>query len=186
MIIAMAGLPGVGKSTLARALASRLDAVVLDKDQVRANLFPPSHVDYTLDQDDFCVDVMYHTSRWLLERQRATTVILDGCTYTRRYQVDTLREVVADLGTELRIIECACDDDVAVARLERDRAAGRHPAANRTPALYWEFQAAAETIPPPKLTVDTNRPVTEEVAECLAHLTSTPRVTATELGATAR
>lgn len=59
MIIAMAGLPGVGKSTLARALAARLDAVVLDKDRIRASLFPPSHVDYSRDQDDFCIDVMY-------------------------------------------------------------------------------------------------------------------------------
>lgn len=54
----MAGLPGVGKSTLAGALATQFHAVVLDKDRVRAGLFPPSHVDYTPDQNDFCVDVM--------------------------------------------------------------------------------------------------------------------------------
>ncbi|MGH3919724.1 MAG: AAA family ATPase [Pseudonocardiaceae bacterium] len=50
MIVAMAGLPGVGTSTLAGALAPRLHAVVLDKDRIRAGLFPPSYVDYTADQ----------------------------------------------------------------------------------------------------------------------------------------
>jgi predicted kinase len=41
MLIAMAGLPGSGKSTLATCLEPRLGAVVLDKDRVRAALFPP-------------------------------------------------------------------------------------------------------------------------------------------------
>jgi predicted kinase len=83
VIVAMAGLPGAGKSTLAGALATQLHAVVLDKDRIRAGLFPPSNVGYTDDQNDFCVDVMYRTAEWLLRRDRAAVVILDGCTYTR-------------------------------------------------------------------------------------------------------
>ena len=39
MIVIMAGLPGTGKSTLARALAQRLAGAVLDKDEIRAALF---------------------------------------------------------------------------------------------------------------------------------------------------
>ncbi|MGH8964226.1 MAG: AAA family ATPase, partial [Actinomycetes bacterium] len=46
----MAGFPGIGKSTLACALTTRLHAVVLDKDRIRAGLFPPSYVDYTADR----------------------------------------------------------------------------------------------------------------------------------------
>ena len=40
MLIAMAGLPGTGKSTLATALADALPAVVLDKDKLRTGSYP--------------------------------------------------------------------------------------------------------------------------------------------------
>ncbi len=39
-IVIMAGLPGTGKSTISRALAAESSGVVLDKDSIRAALFP--------------------------------------------------------------------------------------------------------------------------------------------------
>ena len=45
--VLFAGLPGTGKSTLARAIAGRLGAAVLDKDRVRGALFPRGLTDYT-------------------------------------------------------------------------------------------------------------------------------------------
>jgi predicted kinase len=168
VIVAMAGLPGVGKSTLAGALATQFHAVVLDKDRIRAGLFPPSHVDYTPDQNDFCVDVMYRTTEWLLRRGHAPVVILDGCTYTRANQIATLRQMAADLGEPLRIIECICDDQLALARIAND---GNHPAGNRDAALYRELQAAAHPITGPKLVVDTGRPIAACVADCVTYAT---------------
>lgn len=171
MIIAMTGLPGVGKTTLATAVATRLDAIVLNKDEVRATHFGP-RVEYTLEQDDFCVDLMYRTTEWLVRKNPDTVVILDGCTYTRAYQVTTLRTTASDLGQALVVIECDCEPELAVARLNDDLAAGHHPAANRTPELYWEFPAAAEPIAGPKLLVDTARAVDASVEECLHYLTT--------------
>jgi predicted kinase len=43
----MAGLPGTGKSTLARVLANDLGGVVLDKDVIRAALFPAALIEYS-------------------------------------------------------------------------------------------------------------------------------------------
>src|SRR5262245_27920071 len=42
MLIMMAGLQGSGKSTLARHLADALPGIVLNKDTIRAALFPPA------------------------------------------------------------------------------------------------------------------------------------------------
>ncbi|MGH4012187.1 MAG: AAA family ATPase [Pseudonocardiaceae bacterium] len=166
MIVAMAGLPGAGKSTLAGALATQLDAVVLDKDRIRAGLFPPSHVDYTPDQNDFCVDVMYRTTAWLLRRSGASVVILDGCTYTRANQITILRQMATELGEPLRVIECICDDQLA---LERIAGEADHPAANRDTALYRELKAAAHAITGPKLVVDTGRPIAACISDCVAY-----------------
>jgi len=68
MIVIMAGLPGTGKSTLARALAQRLPGTVLDKDAIRAALFQPPHVEYSLAQDDFCQEIMLQTAAYLLAK----------------------------------------------------------------------------------------------------------------------
>jgi predicted kinase len=170
VIVAMAGLPGAGKSTLAHALAGQLGAVLLDKDRIRAGLFPPSHVQYSREQDDFCVDVMYRTAGWLLRRDPSMVVILDGSTYTRAARVLELRQLAATLGAALRLIECVCRHELAEARIDDDRAAGRHPAANRDAALHRSIRATADPISPPKLVVDTGRPVAVCLAECLPYM----------------
>jgi predicted kinase len=171
VIVAMAGLPGVGKSTLAHALAAALDAAVLDKDRIRAGLFTPSLVDYSHEQDDFCVEIMYRTARWLLNHDPTRCVILDGRTFARSGQVAVLRQFAADIHTPLRIIECTCDDEIALARIDQDRAAGSHPAKNRDTALYRTIQADADAIDHPKLLVDTGGPLDVCVTTCLDYLT---------------
>lgn len=68
LIIVMAGLPGTGKSTLARLLSQRLSAVVLDKDSVRAALFSSSDIEYSDAQDDFVVGVMLQVAEYHLKK----------------------------------------------------------------------------------------------------------------------
>ena len=69
--VLFAGLPGTGKSTLARALAARLHAAVLDKDRVRAALFPGVLTDYSEQQDELCLRAMLEAAAYLTERRRA-------------------------------------------------------------------------------------------------------------------
>ncbi|MGH9567936.1 MAG: AAA family ATPase, partial [Candidatus Angelobacter sp.] len=58
MIVIMAGFPGTGKTTLANALAQQTAGVVLNKDEIRAALFPPVEIEYSTAQDDFCMRVL--------------------------------------------------------------------------------------------------------------------------------
>src|SRR5262245_57926302 len=160
----MAGLPGTGKSTLAACLEERLGAVVLDKDRVRAALFQPRVLDYSAVQNDLSMAALYRA-----DPQRA--VILDGRTFLRPGQVQSLLDLATSLGERPRIIECVCDDTLAKERLERDLAQGSHPAGNRTFALYLSLKAAAEPIAVPRLILDTGRLSLEEcVRRCLDYL----------------
>jgi predicted kinase len=171
MLIAMAGLPGTGKSTLAGRLAQELGAAVLDKDRVRAALFPPPVLDYSAAQDDLVMAAIYGAAAHTLRTRARQAVILDGRTFLRPGQVDALLALGASLGEVPRILECVCADEIARARLERDQARGAHPAGNRTYALYLSLKAAAGPIPVPHLTLDTGRlPLEECVRHCLEYL----------------
>ena len=83
-------------------------------------------------------------------------MVIDGRTFLRPGQVRSLLDLAGSLGERPRIIECVCDDAVAKERLERDLAGARHPAGNRTFALYLSLKAAAEPILVPHLVLDTS------------------------------
>src|SRR5271169_2362760 len=104
MVVIMAGLPGTGKSTVARSLAERLPGTVLDKDTIRAALFAPAHVEYSRVQDDFCQKIMLQTAAYLLGRNLSPYVLLDGRTFSRRYQREQVLEFCSQLQTSWAIL----------------------------------------------------------------------------------
>jgi predicted kinase len=171
MLIAMAGLPGTGKSTIAARLAEELGAVVLNKDGVRAALFPTPVLDFSTAQDDLCMAAIYQAAAYILNRPPQRGVIIDGRTFLRASHLHAFLTVAATLGEVPQVIECVCADEVARERLERDQAQGTHPALNRTYALYLTVKARAEPIPILHLVLDTGTLTLEEcVARALAYL----------------
>ncbi|MGJ6969330.1 AAA family ATPase [Streptosporangium sp. G11] len=170
MIIQMAGLPATGKSTLADHLSRELNALVLDKDRIRHALFGPGHITYTRDQDDTCVTMMLQAAQFALTTALCTTVIMDGRTCLRRYQVDQIRQFATQAGQALTFIECVCATTTARRRLDRDHEHGTHLAANRDYTLYRHLRATAEPIPDPKLRICTDEPLADCLAQCRDHL----------------
>jgi predicted kinase len=171
MLIAMAGLPGTGKSTIARRLADAIGGVVLDKDVVRSALFPPAVLDYSAEQDEITFQAIYGAAGSIARTFPKVPVILDGRTFSRRSQIRDLIDAAAAIGTPLRIIECVCSDEIAHVRLARDQAAGTHPASNRTPELYRAVKARAEPLTMPRLTLDTGTvPLDECVRRAVAYV----------------
>jgi adenylylsulfate kinase len=156
MLILMAGLPGTGKSTLSRALAAELDGTVLDKDEIRAALFPPADIDYSTEQDDFCMGIMLKVAGYLFRKDPSRRVFLDGRTFSRTYQLDRATGFAEALGQPWRILECVCSQETARKRLADDPA---HPAANRGFELYLKVKTRFEEISLPKTVIDTDQPL---------------------------
>ena len=177
MIIIMAGLPGTGKSTLARALAQRLQGAILDKDTIRASLFQPAYVEYSVSQDDFCQEIMLQTAGYLLTKDAGLHVLLDGRTFSRRYQRERVVEFCSQVGTRWAMLECVCSEATALARVKEAMEANSHFAANRTPKLYRDIRNAWEPIDHPRLVIDTDADLELCVDRALHYLTAETFVT---------
>lgn len=170
MIVLMAGLPGTGKTTLARELAARTGGRVIGKDEIRHALFCADEIEYSSRQDDFCLEVMLETAGYLLQRDRSRFIFLDGRTFSRRYQIENAVNAAAGLRQDWRILECVCDEGVARRRLEKDFAEGAHPAENRNFKMYLEVRARFEAITLPGTVIDTGQPLDVCVEQALAAL----------------
>jgi predicted kinase len=180
MIVLMAGLPGTGKTTLARELSRRTQGAVISKDEIRAALFQPEDIEYSVRQDDFVMEIMLEAARFLLNTQPERIIFLDGRTFSRRYQIDRVLQLALDLAHASTgqnsvttrpwvILECVCSDESARRRLETE-ADSLHPARNRSFALYREVKARFEPITHTKTIISTDQPLEQCIEQALAAL----------------
>lgn len=155
MIVMMAGLPGTGKSTLARALAEATNGVILSKDEIRSALFPANEIEYSTQQDDFCLDVMLQTAAYLLRKNPQRMIFIDGRPFSKTNQLQQVLDAASETKQSWKILECTCTAESAKKRLEEQ--GSTHIAANRNYDLYLKMKANWQEIALPKTIINTDQ-----------------------------
>jgi predicted kinase len=153
VVVVMMGLPGSGKSTIAQGVAEALRGVVVSKDEVRAAAFPEPVRDYSEEQDDLAMEMVYQACGYILRVFPGMTVVIDGRTFSKEKQVIRVLAWAASVKTAKRFVECVCDDETARERLrERQASAG-----NRDFELYRGLKKEADALAVQRLVVDTGK-----------------------------
>ena len=169
VIVAMAGLPGSGKSTIAQGLARRLPGHVINKDEIRLQLFKQDEIDYSQAQDAVCFHEMLRLAENRLTGRPGDWIILDGRTFSRAADFEQVKSLAVEIREPLYVIECVCSDEQARKRIEADLQSGKHPAANRNFALYLEVKKRQEPRPYPALRLETGLDLGTCLSLCLSY-----------------
>jgi predicted kinase len=168
LIVIIAGLPGTGKSTVSRAVAERTGAIVLDKDAIRAVMFPGNTVEYTTEQDDVVIEAMLNAAGYMLRSDGSRVIILDGRPFARNAQLQLVTRFADSIPTKWQLVECVCGEATARGRLMRDKE--HHPAANRDWQLYLAIKDQYEPKPQPKIVIDTEDELSASVEALIRQL----------------
>ncbi|MEZ4658500.1 MAG: AAA family ATPase [Caldilineaceae bacterium] len=112
ILIAICGLPGSGKSSVARMVAQKMEAVHLNSDRIRRELFA---------ERTYAVEESRTVYQTLFQRARETLavgahVVLDA-TFIKAAHRQPIFELARDAGARLQLICVTCAPAVTEARL---------------------------------------------------------------------
>jgi predicted kinase len=146
-VIVVCGLPGVGKSTVSRAIADRLDATVLRTDVIRREIV--DNPVYTAEEKRRVYDELFERAGEYAAAGHP--VVLDG-TYRRREYRDRAGDLADALGAAFHLVTVQCDE----ATVERRIAEREHDASEADFEVYRQYRDSFEPLERDHATIDTS------------------------------
>jgi predicted kinase len=157
VVVALIGLPGAGKSLVARALADQLDYRRVDRDTIRHAMFPRCSYSFVEKRASFRGVLLALEVNCML----GESSVIDGCTFSRRADLARVDQVIRQYAYTPIPIFLDCPSELARERIARDVAENRHLARDRNPDVVGEVLARMEPPPPGALSIDARLPAAE-------------------------
>jgi predicted kinase len=170
VVIALMGLPGSGKTTLAERLAGARDWSIVSRDAIRAAMFRPCAFTGAEKQAAFQSLLLAVAACCKLGR----SCIVEGMPFSRAREVEAVRGVAEAAGAQFLPVHLDCPLEVAQARVSRDTADKIRAPADRDAETV--ARVAARFAPPPAdaLRLDATGAPDDIVRALLAHLDTVP------------
>lgn len=130
-VVALIGLPGAGKSTVAKFLLQQVALQEVNRDAIRHAMFPNCR--YSAEENRAAVDAVH--AALAVNCAAGLDSLVDGMTFARACVWDRLREQGDREGFRLVGLWLDCPPEVARERVAEDLAHGAHLAADRSPGL---------------------------------------------------
>jgi predicted kinase len=144
----MCGLPGVGKTTIARQLAPLINGVVLSTDKIRKEIFPKPT--YGRRERKLIYDILILLAKYLCNSN--VNCILDA-TFSIEKSRQEIRNKLGLCSKKIRIIECVCPEDIVIARLN----VRKYDFSDADISVYKNMKRIYEPVKEEHVTVDTSK-----------------------------
>jgi len=141
MLILIAGLPGTGKTTIARAFANRTGATHLNSDSIRRTLGLMGH--YSPKDKKKVYDTLLLLTREALLRRE--TVVVDSTFYKEMIR-EPFHVLAADCGVSLYWVEVQASEQILRQRLSQPR-----PDSDADFQVYQNIRDQFEPLPDDRL-----------------------------------
>ena len=153
MMVAMCGLQGTGKTTVAKELSRRLAWPLHRTDVIRQQLFPD--MQWTERETDATYDELFRRAERGLRTD--SRVILDA-TFSRKKYRTKAKAIAEKRQCQFRLIETTCSDAIVKKRLETRT--GDESLADF--GVYLKSKEIFEFVDEPHITVDTSTEIDYE------------------------
>jgi predicted kinase len=144
----MCGLPGVGKTTIARQLAPLINGVVLSTDKIRKEIFPKPT--YGRRERKLIYDILILLAKYLCNSN--VNCILDA-TFSIEKSRQEIRNKLGLCSKKIRIIECVCPEDIVIAPLN----VRKYDFSDADISVYKNMKRIYEPVKEEHVTVDTSK-----------------------------
>lgn len=166
LIVTLIGLPGAGKSTVARMLERRLGLRRVCRDAIRQAMFPRCDYTFIEKRAAFRTVLLAVEINCLLGEPS----VIDGMTFSRREDFDEVAGLADRHGFDVLPLLIDCPPALARERIARDLADGRHPAGDREPELVDIVARRFDVPPAAAIRIDAARPMEEVCRLALAEV----------------
>ena len=154
LVVALMGLPGAGKSTIAQALVEQLGLRRVCRDTIRRAMFPQCDYSFIEKRAAFRGVLLAIEINGLLGKAS----VIDGMTFSRRDDRERLVEIAQQHRFDLLWLLAECTPALARARIASDRRSRAHPALDRTPELVDTVAGRFEALPEHAVRIDASVP----------------------------